>query len=220
MIPAPSLLTIDIFGTVVDWRRGLADAALAHGVEVTDRDFQAIIDFQARAEAGVFRRYSDILAESLVRSICIERKAALAIAAEAGRWPLFPDSADGLRTLMRAAPCVAMTNSDQEHGRQVQEQLGARLNGWICAEDVRCYKPASEFWIAVAARRNTPFGPHWWHVSAYADYDHETATRLGLTTVFVERKHSRWGPSALTVTDLRTLARLVASLPAPEVESP
>jgi FMN phosphatase YigB (HAD superfamily) len=107
---------------------------------------------------------------------------------------------------MRAAPCVAMTNSDQEHGRQVEDQLGFRLSGWICAEDVRCYKPAAEFWTAVSARRSVPFGPSWWHVSAYADYDLATASRFGLTTVFVDRPHSIWGPSTLVATDLRALA--------------
>lgn len=169
-----------------------------------------MIDFQARMEAGPFRPYADILAESLVRVLRMERRAARAIAAEAGRWPLFPDSADGLRRLMGIAPCVAMTNSDQEHGRQIQEQLGFRLNGWVCAEDVRCYKPAPEFWTAVGARRSQPLGPEWWHVSAYADYDHTTAARLGLTTVFIAREHSRWGPSAVTANDLAALATSLA----------
>jgi 2-haloalkanoic acid dehalogenase type II len=199
-------LTFDIFGTVVDWRRGLTEAALAHGIEVGEREFQAVIDYQARAESQAYRLYADILAESLVNVLRMTRKVSRAIAAEAGRWPLFPDSADGLRTLMRRAPCVAMTNSDQAHGRQTENLLGFRLSGWICAEDVRCYKPAADFWIAVAARRNVPFGPSWWHVSAYADYDLATAGRFGLTTVFVERPHSIWGPSALAVADLRALA--------------
>jgi 2-haloacid dehalogenase len=206
MTPAPSLLTFDIFGTVVDWRRGVAEAARAHGVEVGDREFQAVIDHQARAESQAYRSYADILAESLTKILRLNRGASRAIAAEAGRWPLFPDSADGLRALMRAAPCVAMTNSDQEHGRQVEDQLGYRLSGWICAEDVRCYKPAAEFWTAVAARRGVAFGPGWWHVSAYADYDLATAGRLGLTTVFVRRPHSVWGPSTLEAPDLRALA--------------
>ncbi len=202
----PSLFTFDIFGTVVDWRRGLTAASLAHGTEVGETEFQAVIDYQARAESLAYRPYADILAESLVKVLRLSRKASVAIAAEAGQWPLFQDSADGLRTLMRTAPCVAMTNSDQRHGRQVEEQLGFRLSGWICAEDVRCYKPAPEFWIAVGARRDVPFGPGWWHVSAYADYDLATAGRLGLTTVFVERPHSIWGPSALATADLRALA--------------
>ena len=206
MLPAPSLLTFDIFGTVVDWRRGLTEAALSHGVAVGEREFQAVIDWQARAESQAYRSYADILAESLVKVLRLDPRASRAIAAEAGRWPLFPDSADGLRTLMRSAPCVAMTNSDQAHGRQVEDQLGFRLSGWICAEEVRSYKPAAEFWIGVGTRRGVPFGPHWWHVSAYADYDLATASRLGLTTVFVKRPHSVWGPSALETADLRVLA--------------
>ena len=206
MPTAPALLTFDIFGTVLDWRRGLVEAAKAHGATIGDSEFDAIIDAQAEAEAGPYRIYAEILAESLTRVLRMDRRAARAIAADAGRWPLFPDSVAGLRMLMRVAPCVAMTNSDQIHGRQVQDQLGFRLSGWICAEDVRCYKPAPEFWTAVSARRDQPFGPSWWHVSAYADYDHTTAGRLGLTTVFIPREHARWGPTLVTATDLGALA--------------
>jgi 2-haloalkanoic acid dehalogenase type II len=202
----PALFTFDIFGTVLDWRRGLVEAAASHGARVDDPEFDAIIDFQAREEAGRYRPYAEILAESLVHVLRMGRRAAQAIAAEAGRWPLFPDAADGLRRLMRFASCVAMTNSDQEHGRQIQDQLGFRLNGWICAEDVRCYKPAPEFWTAVSARRSHPLDASWWHVSAYADYDLAAAARLGLTTVFIQREHSRWGPSTVTAADLGALA--------------
>jgi 2-haloalkanoic acid dehalogenase type II len=206
----PSLLTFDVFGTVLDWRQGLVDAAAAHGIEVDDRRFQAVIDHQARAESGPYRSYAEIAAESLVQVLRMPKKIARTIAEEAGAWPLFPDAADGLRALMRIAPCVAMTNSDQSHGKQVQDQLGFRLNGWICAEDVRCYKPAPEFWTAVSSRRGVPFGKSWWHVSAYADYDMATAGRLGLTTVFIERDHNVWGPSAMTAPDLRALATMLA----------
>lgn len=206
----PALLTFDIFGTVLDWRQGLVDAAAAHGIDVDDRRFQAVIDHQARAESGPYRSYAEIAAESLVSVLRMPKKIARTIAEEAGAWPLFPDAADGLRALMRIAPCVAMTNSDQSHGKQVQDRLGFRLNGWICAEDVRCYKPAPEFWTAVSSRRGVPFGKSWWHVSAYADYDMATAGRLGLTTVFIERDHNVWGPSAMTAPDLRALAVMLA----------
>jgi len=206
----PSLLTFDVFGTVLDWRQGLVDAAAAQGIDVDDRRFQAVIDHQARAESGPYRSYAEIAAESLVQVLRMPKKIARTIAEEAGAWPLFPDAADGLRALMRIAPCVAMTNSDQSHGKQVQDQLGFRLNGWICAEDVRCYKPAPEFWTAVPSRRGVPFGRSWWHVSAYADYDMATAGRLGLTTVFIERDHNVWGPSTMTAPDLRALAVILA----------
>jgi len=34
--PRPVLLTFDIFGTVIDWRRGLTQALAAIGVSPTD----------------------------------------------------------------------------------------------------------------------------------------------------------------------------------------
>ena len=210
MAPAPRLLTFDVFGTVLDWRRGIVEAARECGYAVDDARFQAMLDFQVREETGVYRPYEDILADSLRSVLRMTRSDARSMAAAAGSWPLYDDSADALRSLMRATPCVAMTNSDQVHGRAVQERLGFRLSGWICAEDVRCYKPAPEFWIAVGARRRQALDATWWHVSAYADYDLATAGRLGLTTVFVERPHAVWGPATLTVPDLRALAEVAS----------
>lgn len=61
----------------------------------------------------------------------------------------------------------------------------------------------------MARRRGVNPGPHWWHVSAYADYDLETAGRLGLTRVFVARPHARPGQADHQVPDLGQLAGLV-----------
>ena len=61
----------------------------------------------------------------------------------------------------------------------------------------------------MARRRGVNPGPHWWHVSAYADYDLETAGRLGLTRVFVARPHARPGLADHQVADLGQLAALV-----------
>ena len=202
----PTLLTFDVFGTVVDWRMGLRAVLAERGGSLSDDDFERVINAQAVDESGPFRTYHEITAHSLIETLGIDADAAHAIATFIGRWPLFADSQDALRRLMQIAPCVAMTNSDRVHGEQVQEQLGFRLTDWVCAEDVRRYKPAPEFWAIVAARRSIRPGPSWWHVSAYADYDLEAARALGLTCVFVRRPHSRPGPADLAVPDLAALA--------------
>ena len=194
----PLLLTFDIFGTVVDWRAGLGE-----------RDFDRIVDVQGELEQQRFRPYTEIVAESLVRVRRLDAVTAAAIAANVGKWPLFPDSREALRRLRRVAPCVATTNSDRAHGEQVQEQLGFALDGWICAEDVRAYKPDRRIWDAASRKMNRPFDRAWWHVSAYADYDLRTARELGLTAVFVQRAHSRPGIADVTVPDLTRLANLV-----------
>jgi 2-haloacid dehalogenase len=194
----PSLLTFDIFGTVVDWRKGLGE-----------RDFERLVDVQGDLEQARFRRYAEIVAESLVRVRGLDVVSAARIGAEVGTWPLFPDSRDALRRIQRVAPCVATTNSDRAHGEQMQAQLGFRLAGWICAEEVRAYKPDRRIWEAASRKVGAPFGPAWWHVSAYADYDLRTARELGLTCVFVQRPHSRPGTADVTVPDLAALADLV-----------
>ena len=202
----PKILTFDIFGTVIDWRRGLKEALRRHGAEMDDQDFDRVIDLQAELEAERFRPYASIVCSSLVQALGLPSSTARSIADDAGSWPLFPDAREALRRLRRVAPCVATTNSDQIHGRQAQRELGFYLDGWISAEDVRRYKPALEFWRGTAARRNLEFGRSWWHVSAYADYDLESARRFGLTCVFVSRPHCRSGPAHLRVRDLADLA--------------
>jgi FMN phosphatase YigB (HAD superfamily) len=99
-----------------------------------------------------------------------------------------------------------MSNSDFAHGEQVQDQLGFKLSDWVCAEELRLYKPSPEFWRAVARRCGLEPGRDWWHVSAYADYDLEVARSLGLTCVFVAREHSRPGSAHYEFPDLGALA--------------
>lgn len=209
----PALFTFDIFGTVIDWRRGLRDAVARYGVSLTDADFDRVIDAQGEEEAGDFRAYAEIVASSLVSVLGLAPEAAVEVGAAVGTWPPYPDSEAAMRRLMRISPCVAMTNSDRAHGEQTQAQLGFRLSDWICAEETRVYKPSPRFWRAVAERLGVIPGPHWWHVSAYADYDLATARTLGLTCVYVARPHSRPGPSDLEVVDLGALAERFGPLP-------
>ncbi|HEY6910047.1 MAG TPA: HAD family hydrolase [Myxococcales bacterium] len=201
-----ALITFDIFGTVLDWRRGLREAL---GGNLPGADFDRIVDRQGELEREEFRLYSAIVARSLVEVCGVDPARAARIGADAGRWPLFADSAEAMRRLRTVAPCAATTNSDLLHGDQVRAQLGA-LDGWICAEEVRAYKPDPAIWQAASRRMGVPFGRDWWHVSAYADYDLATARSLGLTCVLVERPHHRPGPADVVVADLLELARVAS----------
>ena len=195
-----ALMTFDIFGTVLDWRRGLA---------IPDEAFERVIDRQGELEQERFRPYREIVAQSLVDEMDASPEEAAARGARAGTWPLFGDSLAALRELRAVAPCAAITNSDLAHRPQIEAQLGFALDGWICAEQERTYKPDPQMWRAASRKLGVPFSRDWWHVSAYADYDHATARSLGLTCVFVQRPHSRPGPADVTVRDLAELAALV-----------
>lgn len=200
-----ALMTFDIFGTVLDWRRGLREAL---GGTLPDVEFDRIVDRQGELEREGFRRYADIVARSLIEARGLDPARAARIGADAGRWPLFADSPEALARLRQVTPCAATTNSDVAHGDQVRAQLGFALDGWICAEEVRAYKPDPAIWHAASRLLGVPFGRDWWHVSAYADYDLATARSLGLTCVLVKRPHHRAGPADVAVSDLSELARV------------
>jgi 2-haloalkanoic acid dehalogenase type II len=198
------LITFDIFGTVLDWQRGLSLA-----VALKPGEFDQIIDVQGRIESGPYKTYREITALSLVEVLKLDVKRADEIGAGAGRWPLFEDSAASMAQLEKFAPCMAMTNSDRAHGEDLRKNL--QMSDWLCAEDVRLYKPNPEFWEVVRKKRGIAFDKEWWHVSAYADYDLAVASRLGLTTVFIERPHSRPGPADQHLPNLTALAALLTS---------
>jgi 2-haloalkanoic acid dehalogenase type II len=207
----PRLLTFDVFGTVVDWRRGLREAVAAHGVALEDAAFDRIVDRQGAMEQDKpFRTYREITARSLRDVLGLGPDAADAVGEGVGRWPAYPDSPGALARLMEVAPCVAMTNSDRAHGADAQAALGFPLSAWIAAEQVRCYKPDPRFWREVARLLRVEPGDWWWHVSAYADYDLDAAASLGLTTVLVDRPHARPGPAVHRVRDLEALAALLS----------
>lgn len=206
----PRLCTFDVFGTLVDWRSGLAADLAAHGIELTEGRFEQVLAEQERAErAGNFRPYAEVLAWSLVRRLGLAPLQAQVLADGIGAWPLFPEVPDALGRIPPDLPLAAMTNSDRLHGGPIQTRLGRPFAAWVCAEEVQVYKPAPAFWEAVSMRMGIPFGPDWWHVSAYADYDLATAKSLGLTTVLVRRPHHRPGPADHVLDDLAGLPTLL-----------
>src|SRR5689334_8078808 len=110
----------DIFGTVLNWYDGLRVDVASTGMELTPEQFDRVVDFQGSEERRGYRSYTEITKDSLIRVLELSPDAADRIAREVGEWPLFPDSIAGLKALMAIAPCAAITNSDREHGRQVE----------------------------------------------------------------------------------------------------
>src|SRR5437868_3184849 len=83
------------------WRRPREDGAAA----LDPGDFDAVIDRQGELESEAFRPYAEIAAQSLVDELGLPPDQASRIGANAGRWPLFADSAAALQRLRTVAPC-------------------------------------------------------------------------------------------------------------------
>ena len=219
-------ITFDCYGTLIDWEQGILNAlqpVLApRGIDATEDDLlERYARHEAALEAGDYLPYRDVLADSL-RALCAElgfspsdddaRGFALAIAA----WPAFHDTAVALQRLQRRFRLGVITNCDRDLFALSNRRLGVTFDWVVTAEDARAYKPSLAPFEVAFATIDVP-RERILHAAQSLFHDHVPASELGLTTVWVDRRHDRTGfgatPEAsaspdLTVPDMRSLADL------------
>ena len=211
-------LTFDCYGTLIDWETGLADAfrpiLAAHGVDTHDED--VLVRFarhEATAEAGPYLRYSDVLAAGL-RGVATELgfeptdDEVTAFSRSVEAWPAFPDSVDALAQLKRRFRLGVITNCDDDLFAASNRRLGVEFDWIVTAEQVGAYKPSETNFLVAFERAGLP-RDRIVHVAQSLFHDHVTAKRLGLTTVWIDRRHDRPGsgatPPAEAIPDARYL---------------
>lgn len=198
------VLTFDCYGTLIDWETGLLAGlreALpgAAGVD-DDALLETYAGHEAEAERPPYRTYREVLAAGL-RGVAADLGldvpgGAVARFSESVRdWPAFPDSADALRRLHERYRLGVITNCDADLFAASSERLGVAFDWVITAEAARSYKPAlAGFELAfetIAMPRERIL-----HVAQSLYHDHVPAKALGLTTVWIDRRHDRPGAGA------------------------
>ena len=220
------VLTFDCYGTLIDWEAGIA-AGLRRildprGVAVGDEDLlERYARHEAAVEAGPYAPYREVLARSL-RGVCTElgieptAAEAAAFGGSVGDWPAFPDSPDALALLATRYRLGVITNCDDDLFAASNRRLGVTFDWVITAGQVGSYKP-SERNFEVAFQRIGRPRERILHVAQSLFHDHVPAKRLGMTTVWIDRRHDRPGGGAtppasatpdLVVPDMATLAHL------------
>jgi 2-haloacid dehalogenase len=201
-------LTFDCYGTLIDWETGLADAfrpvLAAHGVSAGDEDLLArYARYEAEAEAGPYRTYRDVVAGGLLGvagELGFEPTEAevAAFAAAVADWPAFPDSADALAQLAQRFRLGVITNCDDDLFAASNRKLGVEFEWVVTAQQVGSYKPDERNFHAAFERIDVP-RERILHVAQSLFHDHVTAKRLGMTTVWIDRRGHREGSGATPV---------------------
>lgn len=228
------VLTFDCYGTLIDWERGILDALHSliarHGLEPPEDDelLALYAELEPAAQAGDYRPYREVLAdvtrgfaEALDLRLAPGEEGALADSI--ADWPAFRDTPKALARLAERYDLAILSNIDRdlfEHTRpRLVGDFGFDFAAVITAEDTRSYKPAiGHFWRAIEAL-GVP-GARILHVAQSLYHDVVPAQSMGISTVWVNRRHGREGGGAtpfieaaqdvepdLEVPDLRTLAR-------------
>ncbi len=219
-------LTFDCYGTLIDWETGLL-AALRPLVGATSDDEALLAAFarhEAALEAGPYLRYADVLAGCL-RGLGAElgfvptADEQAAFGRSVADWPAFADSPDALAALKRRFRLGVITNCDDELFAASNRRLGVEFDWVVTAEQARGYKPRTETFEFAFERIDVP-RERILHVAQSLFHDHVPAKALGMTTVWIDRRHGRGGSGATplahvapdaTFPDLRSFAGRAAT---------
>ncbi|GAA3150666.1 HAD family hydrolase [Nonomuraea roseoviolacea subsp. carminata] len=187
--------TFDCFGTLVDWRHGIATSAElvapGHGARLLD----AYVPHEQAVQAeSPGMRYREVTAEALRRA-CAEAGVGLRpddagiLAATLPYWPVFPDVGTELGRLREAGWRLALlTNCDRDLIAGTRRRLPVAFDAVITSEDVGAYKPD----LAHFTTFRDAFEPERWvHVAQSYAHDLVPAHRLGLRRVWINRQDVR-----------------------------
>jgi 2-haloacid dehalogenase len=208
-----SALTFDCYGTLIDWETGILAAlrpwTAAHRVEAGDEELLAAFGrAESRREAAdPTSPYPRILAgvlEDLAEEfgvtaspeefgVTASPEEAAAFGGSVKDWPAFPDSPEALAYLKRHYKLVIVSNVDRASFRHSNARLGVTFDAVVTADDAGAYKPApNHFHLALAQLAEMGVAQDQvLHVAQSLYHDHVPAKRLGLRTMWVNRRAAR-----------------------------
>jgi 2-haloacid dehalogenase len=220
------VLTFDCYGTLIDWETGIWEALhpvlAAQRVELrSEPALELYGELESAAEAGEYQEYKAILrtvlegfgarlgftpstAELQSFSTCVKD------------WPAFPDSPGALQALHKKYQLAIISNVDDDLFAFSEAKLQVKFDWVITARQARSYKPSLNNFKVAFEHMGIP-QEKILHVAQSLFHDIIPAKQLGLSCVWINRRHGKTGFGAtppaqaqpdLETPDLQSLARL------------
>jgi len=216
------ILTFDCYGTLIDWETGIL-ALVRPWLAVAGRSdipddllLSAFALHQARHQQTrptllypevLSRTWGDVAATF---GLPDSPDQCAAFAASAGDWPPFPDTVAALRRLFGRFALAILSNVDEASLLRSLRLLEVPFLLTVTAERVGSYKPAAphfETAIAELAARGYP-KESILHVAQSRHHDVDPASRFGIPTVWVDRRHGKRGTGATIANTAVPIARV------------
>lgn len=219
-------LSFDCYGTLIDWETGLLRALrpslTRHRVEIGDQELlSAYAEAETDVEAGGYRPYRHVLRQVLLAlgrrfgfSPLADELDAFSVSVK--DWPPFDDSPGALAALHEKYKLIILSNIDDDLFQHSARKLGIDFDRVFTAEQIRSYKPSEKNFRYLIENAGFP-RERILHVAQSLFHDIGPAKRIGLATVWINRRSGQTGVGAtppaqaepdLEVPDLRTLVSL------------
>jgi len=218
------VITFDCYGTLIDWEAGIWDALQPvfgnYRIDIArEKSLELYGELESEAEAGQYHEYRNVLRMVLKglgsRLGFVPTETELQRFSESVKdWPAFPDSSLSLQALKKKYKLAVISNIDDDLFASSAQRLGVQFDWIITAQQAKSYKPSLNNFHLAIERMGLPQNKIL-HAAQSLYHDIVPAKRLGLCTVWINRRHGKkgWGatPPAkarpdLEVPDLRTLA--------------
>ena len=206
-------ITFDVYGTLIDWEKGVADAfereAKRDGFTI-DRDqvVDLFLDASHEIQSGSYELYAEVL-----------RQAAVKIAKEIGwplepsrsgflpdslhRWAPFKETNAQLRKFLSKYRTGVISNIDDKLLGQTRRHLPAEFDLVVTAQQVRSYKPDPAHFNEFARRIGGKKG--WVHICSGVKSDLEPAAKMKIPVVWVNRRREELDSKAKPAAEVKTL---------------
>lgn len=210
----PRVLAFDVFGTVVDWRSGIAreSAAFLAAIGRADIDPAGFADdWRARYQPAMAAVRDgkrpfvvlDVLHREMLDAALLGHGVNVSLLDRAmledwtrawHRLDPWPDVVEGLTRLKARFPIVTLSNGNVALMLAMARHGGLPWDAILGAEVTRAYKPAPEAYLAMA--RILAIAPGELCLVAAHHSDLAAARRAGLLTAYVDRPMERGGAAA------------------------
>lgn len=188
-------VTFDLYGTLVDWQTSISKALEYIRPGISGRFFE--VEFSLVKGLARYVPYSDVLSEALRRTLAeegvsLEEEHRRLLVTSFAKSPPFPDSLLGLMLLRkRGFRTGIISNTERGLARVTLAGIEDLFDYVVTAEDTGFYKPDRRAFTEAYRMMGLDISEAI-HVSAYPQYDLETADSLGIETICLDRYGYSW----------------------------
>jgi len=196
------VMTFDCYGTLIDWESGIASAMgkilTSHGAKISDDEIlELFAKLESRIEAGKFHNYKTVLAKvaegfGQELNFIPHRSEIESFSRSVEDWPPFHDSVEALHSLQKRYSLAVISNVDDDLFAFSAKHLEADFDWVITAEAVKSYKPSLNNFYHAIEKIGIP-KERILHVAQSLYHDIEPAEKVGLKTVWINRRHDKEG---------------------------
>jgi len=204
------MLTFDTYGTLIDWESGIYNALqpLLDKVPIKlgrDEVLELFAEFEIRQQSETPTRIYSALLADVARAIAVKwqirisDEEAIAFGRSVKDWPAFADSPAALDCLRQHYLMATVTNCDRISYMGSNARLEIEWDAIYTAQDIGCYKPSLRNFEYLFERARRDFGilpQEILHVAQSLTHDMVPATQMGMTKVWINRRHGQEGLGA------------------------